>query len=192
MPNFTQFNYTKCNLFFILDPKAYFNVKLMLFNTESAQQTFYGGCIIMGKRIKATATEVGISQEALRYYEKKGIIKPERLANGYRSYTPEQITELKYVSVMKYAHFSLTEIATMTSLFAKPPTPECNQTSKKILSEKIEYLEDTIKHYQEIVQLLSSLPSSDDSSSYLQKKPEIDQFIETIFEQIKQTEGIEL
>ena len=145
----------------------------------------------MEKRIKTTATEVGISQEALRYYEKKGIIKPERLANGYRSYTPEQITELKYVSVMKYAHFSLTEIATMTSLFSKPPTPECNQTSKKILSEKIEYLEDTIKHYQEIVQLLSSLPSSDDSSSYLQKKPEIDQFIETIFEQIKQTEGIE-
>ena len=93
---------------------------------------------------------------------------------------------------MKYAHFSLTEIATMTSLFSKPPTPECNQTSKKILSEKIEYLEDTIKHYQEIVQLLSSLPSSDDSASYLQKKPEIDQFIETIFEQIKQTEGIEL
>ena len=37
MPNFTQFNYTKCNLFFIFDPKAYFNVKLMLFDTESAQ-----------------------------------------------------------------------------------------------------------------------------------------------------------
>lgn len=90
----------------------------------------------MGKRIKATATEVGISQEALRYYEKKGIIKPERLANGYRSYTPEQITELKYVSVMKYAHFSLTEIATMTSLFSKPPTPECNQTSKKYSAKK--------------------------------------------------------
>ncbi|HDU1165453.1 TPA: MerR family transcriptional regulator, partial [Listeria monocytogenes] len=63
--------------------------------------------------VKEMAAYVGISADTLRYYEKNKIIVPNRLENGYRVYNTEHLLELKFILVMKYARFSLSEIKLM-------------------------------------------------------------------------------
>ncbi len=50
---------------------------------------------------------LNISKVTLRYYEKIGLIKPKRRANQYRIYNEQGYLDIMYISVLKYADFSL-------------------------------------------------------------------------------------
>lgn len=54
--------------------------------------------------------KVGLSRDTLRFYEKKGIIKPKKLENGYRTYTDEDILHLMKIMFYRNIHFSIDEI----------------------------------------------------------------------------------
>lgn len=45
--------------------------------------------------IGEAADELGVSQQTLRGWEKKGLIKPIKLPSGYRRYTEEEIDRMK-------------------------------------------------------------------------------------------------
>ncbi|WP_043687200.1 MerR family transcriptional regulator [Streptomyces xylophagus] len=62
-------------------------------------------------RIGELATRVGLSRDALRFYEQVGILSSDRLANGYRDYPPEAVPWLEYVRTAQALGFSLAEIA---------------------------------------------------------------------------------
>lgn len=48
-------------------------------------------------RTKQLEEMLGITKEALRYYEKEGLIKPERDENNYRNYLQSDIDVLKLI-----------------------------------------------------------------------------------------------
>lgn len=61
-------------------------------------------------KIGELARHTGISTDALRFYEKLGLIRSARTANGYRAY-PEQMIELVgYIATAKRLGFTLAEI----------------------------------------------------------------------------------
>jgi DNA-binding transcriptional MerR regulator len=62
-------------------------------------------------RIGELAAQVGLSRDAIRFYEKIGLVTGRRLANGYRDFPPETVTWLDYVRTSQTLGFSLAEIA---------------------------------------------------------------------------------
>lgn len=53
---------------------------------------------------------LGISRDTLRFYEKKGMILPHKLENGYRCYTYEDIRKLLDILFYRRLNFSIEDI----------------------------------------------------------------------------------
>ncbi|WP_419995352.1 MerR family transcriptional regulator [Streptomyces boninensis] len=62
-------------------------------------------------RIGELAAQVGLSKDAIRFYEKSGLVESRRLPNGYRDFPPETVAWLQYVRTSQSLGFSLAEIA---------------------------------------------------------------------------------
>jgi DNA-binding transcriptional MerR regulator len=62
-------------------------------------------------RIGELAARSGVSRDAIRFYEKIGLVSGRRLANGYRDFPPESVPWLQYVRTAQALGFSLAEIA---------------------------------------------------------------------------------
>ena len=135
--------------------------------------------------IKQTAQHTGLSADTLRYYDKEGLASPKRHQNGYRYYDDADITSLKNIAVMKYAHFSLAEIKGMEELFRQEPSAECNAIGRRVMTAKIAALNQSIGNYQNIVSLMEELLTMVDSAdAYRCNKEKINGFIGQIFEDI--------
>lgn len=53
----------------------------------------------------------GVSRDTLRFYEKRGLIRPQRGANGYRSYPEQTAVIVNYIRMAQRLGFTLAEIA---------------------------------------------------------------------------------
>ncbi|SEC30353.1 DNA-binding transcriptional regulator, MerR family [Streptomyces sp. 2131.1] len=62
-------------------------------------------------RIGELAARTGLSRDAIRFYERTGLVTGERLPNGYRDFPPETVPWLAYVRTAQALGFSLAEIA---------------------------------------------------------------------------------
>lgn len=65
--------------------------------------------------IREIADRTGVTPSALRYYEKKGLIKPVGRDGLRRQYNENVINKLQLIALGQAAGFSLNEIATMFS-----------------------------------------------------------------------------
>ena len=143
----------------------------------------------MDLTIKRISEITGIPADTLRYYDREGIVSPKRRENGYRYYDEADITILKYVVVMKYARFSLSEIKSMTELFGQAPDAgctECNEICNAILNSKITEIKQAINNYQKIVGLMEELlPMVRDTEAYYSNERDIEEFIGQIFDGIQ-------
>lgn len=61
-------------------------------------------------KIGEVAAHTGVSVDALRFYEEKGLIKPHRAANGYRFYSEQTLQIVGYIKLAQHLGFSLREI----------------------------------------------------------------------------------
>lgn len=48
-------------------------------------------------RIGDMAQATGLSRDTLRFYEKRGLLRARRGANGYRDYPPDAVAWLRYL-----------------------------------------------------------------------------------------------
>jgi DNA-binding transcriptional MerR regulator len=53
-----------------------------------------------GMHIKDVAEQAGVTVKAVRYYESRGLISPERAANGYRTYDDADVTVVREVRAL--------------------------------------------------------------------------------------------
>jgi MerR family copper efflux transcriptional regulator len=68
-------------------------------------------------RIGEVAKAAGIGIDAVRFYEREGLIpKPARRPSGYREYTPEVVVSLRFIKRAKGLGFSLKEISELIRL----------------------------------------------------------------------------
>ena len=140
----------------------------------------------MSWTIRQTTETTGLSADTLRYYEKEGIIFPKRHENGYRYYDESDISALKNIVVMKYAHFTLAEMKSIEELYTRETNSECNEICKRILNAKITELNQAILNYSKIVKLLESLlPMVDSIDAYHRNEHRIDEFIDQIFSDVR-------
>ncbi|HJV03459.1 MAG TPA: MerR family transcriptional regulator [Burkholderiaceae bacterium] len=71
-------------------------------------------------RIGEIANATGLSRDALRFYEKRGLLRAHRGANGYRQYPPEAVDWLRYIRLAQTLGFTLKEIEADLPLLAAP------------------------------------------------------------------------
>ncbi|HUZ24899.1 MAG TPA: MerR family transcriptional regulator [Streptosporangiaceae bacterium] len=65
-----------------------------------------------GLRSGQLARAVGVNQQTLRYYERRGLLAaPHRTAGGHRLYPPETVTVLRLIKAAQRLGFSLREVA---------------------------------------------------------------------------------
>ena len=86
-----------------------------------------------GKRITISqiADELDISPRTIRFYEEKGLIKPERTPGNQRIYTPRNKARLRLILRGKRFGFSLNEIAEMIGM-ADADMNEVEQIEKSL------------------------------------------------------------
>ena len=70
-------------------------------------------------KIGELAAQSGLSRDTLRFYEKRGLLRPRRSDNGYRDYAPEALDWLRYLRTAQSLGFSLTEIEADLPLLAE-------------------------------------------------------------------------
>ena len=61
-------------------------------------------------QIGTLAVQTGLTRDALRFYEKRGLIRSSRLANGYRVFPPETVQLVRYIRAAQQLGFSLEEV----------------------------------------------------------------------------------
>lgn len=144
-----------------------------------------------GWTINEIAKRTALPKDTIRYYEKEQLLIPQRADNNYRLYTEEDLLKLKYISVMKYAQFSIKEMKSFMTLFDQELSQECNQDGTELLNKKIHDLEQLIQHYQSILALLKQLPYPGSFQQLVEElgtgnARRLDSFIEQLFNEIKE------
>jgi len=142
----------------------------------------------MGWTVKQMAEKTGFAVDSLRYYDKLGIVTPKRKENGYRYYSERDYVLLQYVAVMKYANFSLSEIKTVTATLFQEPSTECNRINQDLLQCKRTELTESIRNFKSIITFIDKVkPMLDDKDTFIKNADEIQSFIQSIYEDIRNT-----
>lgn len=104
-------------------------------------------------RIGELATAVGLSREALRFYEQQGLIRARRLPNGYRDYPDEVLVLVQYIRTAQQLGFTLAEIGDrLPAIWDAPdPTPAITE----VLSAKLLEIDTRIAALQALRQTLA-------------------------------------
>ena len=89
------------------------------------------GVSIMQMTIGRVAEAAGITIDALRFYERQGLLaRPRRNLSGYRQYSPEVLDRLRFIQDAKALGFTLREIRELLSMGVKS-TLECGPVTRK-------------------------------------------------------------
>ncbi|WP_027857501.1 heavy metal-responsive transcriptional regulator [Marinobacterium jannaschii] len=118
-------------------------------------------------KIGEIARQSGLSVEAIRYYERRGLISPaQRLPSGYRLYNDSTLQRLHFIQRCKDLGFSLEEILELLNLQTDPDTSSA--LVKQKIETKIRLVEQKIEQLQSLqhsLQTLSSLCCGDGTVS---------------------------
>lgn len=102
------------------------------------------------------ARQVGLGVETLRYYERRGLIEPQRRsASGYRLYQAGAEQRLRFIRRAQALGFSLDEVAELLSLSDRPENSAAEV--KQLARAKIADIETRILDLERIRSALSEL-----------------------------------
>ncbi len=122
-------------------------------------------------QIGELAKRCGVSTEALRFYEKNGLIKPAtRNESGYRLYSDESEKQIQFVLKAKSLGLSLDEIKELLSIRLEASEHSCAEV-KAITTAKLGIIDKKIKELQQIRKALKKINDAccghvDDNASH--------------------------
>jgi DNA-binding transcriptional MerR regulator len=109
--------------------------------------------MLIGKLVKAT----GLSKDAIRFYEKQGLItvaSKDRRNNNYKEYSNEILQTLLTIKRLKHFGFTLTEVAEILEMIEMQHAT-CNNVYHKI-REKVDVVDEKIRELMSIRNMLLS------------------------------------
>jgi len=106
-------------------------------------------------KIGQVAKLVGVSCDALRFYEERGLITSTRSANGYRHYHPDTVQLVRYIRTAQQLGFSLAEVGeNLPALWQASDEP--TEQLAAIFSQKLAAIDARIGQLQALRQALSA------------------------------------
>jgi DNA-binding transcriptional MerR regulator len=96
--------------------------------------------------------------ETIRFYENEGLIsKPKRLDNGYRSYSRENLIELKFIQHCRSLGLSIEEVRILKDLQVQ--SNDCHQ-AKEIVDKNLGLIDQKISDLKNLKKQLQALSNS--------------------------------
>lgn len=92
----------------------------------------------------------GVTKKGLEYYEKKGLIHPNRLASNYRDYSNKDVLMIKKIQLLRHLNFSTEDIDKIL-----------NEHNEELYSKKIRQTDREIYNLQTNKLYLQSLLDND-------------------------------
>jgi len=108
-------------------------------------------------RIGEVAEATGISVEALRFYERRGLLgRPARTASGYRAYDETVLERLAFIKRAQAIGFSLDEITDILEMRGRGEAPclEVREAARRKLAELDVRLRDLRRYRNELARTL--------------------------------------
>jgi DNA-binding transcriptional MerR regulator len=89
-------------------------------------------------RIGELSRATGVDEQLLRYYEKQGLLKPDRAPNGYREYAEADVDVVRRIRELLAAGLATATIAEIGPCLRTdlPPTPACPGVIKRLRDER--------------------------------------------------------
>jgi DNA-binding transcriptional MerR regulator len=109
-------------------------------------------------KIGEVSKRSGVGVEALRFYEKSGLLdRPSRTFSGYRVYGEEVLERLAFIKQAQALGFSLDEVRRIVEDARKGASPceEVREIVRRRLSELDERLRELHRHRKELQQTLA-------------------------------------
>ncbi len=103
---------------------------------------------------------LNISRANIRFYEKEGLISPERNSNGYRNYTDTDIAQLKRIIVFRKIGISISDIEKIFN--SEVSLNEIIESNINELEKQISELNGALSLSKEIVQEKINIESFDE------------------------------
>ena len=107
--------------------------------------------------IGEVAQRSGVAASALRYYEREGVIPKADRRGGKRVYGEEILDRLTIIGVAKSAGFTVAEIKTLLSGFARRTPPGVRW--RKLAETKLTELESRIAEVERMKRVLEAVTS---------------------------------
>src|ERR1700743_504544 len=87
-------------------------------------------------QIGRVAQKTGLSVDAIRFYEKSGLLpRPARTQSGYRLYEEREIADLEFIQKAQQLGFSLNEIRELFAI--QPPPHEVCEHVRDLIAQKL-------------------------------------------------------
>jgi len=98
-------------------------------------------------RIGELASRTGVSIQAVRLYERRGLLKkPTRLPSGYRDYPSDALAFIRFIKRAQGHGFTLDEIRSLIHL--REQSPPAAKQMRAIARAKLAILDERIKRLQ--------------------------------------------
>jgi MerR family transcriptional regulator, copper efflux regulator len=105
------------------------------------------------------ARKAQVHVETVRYYERRGLLpQPVRQWSGYRQYSQDDVTRLRFIKHAQRLGFSLKEIAELLSLRVDPDT-SCREVKQRAEAKLVD-IEEKILTLEQIQKALKQLVSA--------------------------------
>lgn len=137
--------------------------------------------------IRQFSLKHGISLDTLRFYEKRKILIPDRLANGYRNYHDIHEQKVKLIISLKTIGFSLDEIKQLIELEEKPPSETCNIISNQLIDKKIAMISQQVMVLEYGKNTLYDIKKYIEDNSFVKNQERISNMIENLYNLAKST-----
>jgi DNA-binding transcriptional MerR regulator len=110
-----------------------------------------------GLKISEAARVTGFTVSALRFYEKEGVVVPERTTTGYRAYGDDHLESLRFVARGKQLGLSLEDITELLELLDAEECAPVQTRIRHLVGERIGQAQEQIA---ELVAFTSQLQAA--------------------------------
>ncbi|WP_231867608.1 MerR family transcriptional regulator [Bacillus badius] len=135
----------------------------------------------MKMRIKEFANKYQLQADTIRYYEKEGLLQPNRRENGYREYDEKCEKQLQLLIVLKQLGFTLKEVQQLITLNGQPVSAECNEAAVELFAQKLMALEEKIQFYQLALNTLQTVKELVSGGKYQENEAVIEEMVLNLF-----------
>lgn len=111
-----------------------------------------------GMKIGELSKKTGLSIDAIRFYEKSGLIKgPARTEGGYREFNKDAVAAIEFISHCRSLDIPISEIKKLLNV--RSGSAKSCREANIVIDEQIEILRSRIKELKTLEKTLSDLRS---------------------------------
>jgi DNA-binding transcriptional MerR regulator len=109
-------------------------------------------------RIGDVASASGVSPDALRFYERRGLLKPaSRRASGYREYTEDTVRLVRFIRQAQALGFTLAEVEDLVRLRERAWSGGAPSRLRAAAAEKLQEIDRRVRELQALRGALDKL-----------------------------------